>query len=243
MNICTNVYEDRERAVSYAELEYPGTYYLAFRDIPELIRTYATAGDRALDFGCGAGRSARFLKRLGFHTVGADISAAMLEQARAYDPNGDYRLVGDGDLSGLQGGQFHLILSAFTFDNIPGEEHKLRILRELRRRTAPEGTFINLVSSPEIYLHEWASFTTRQFPENRQARDGDPVRIVMTDVPDRRPVVDIRCSDELYRRLYRAAGYEIRAVHRPLGRPEEPYEWKAETRVAPWTLYVLSRGD
>ena len=37
---------------------------------------------------------------------------------------------------------------------------------------------------PAIYVNEWASFSTRDFPENRNARDGDRVRIVMLDVPD-----------------------------------------------------------
>jgi len=52
-----NVYEDEERARAYATLQFPGTYYLAFRDLPALIRRY-NGGSRALDFGCGTGRSA-----------------------------------------------------------------------------------------------------------------------------------------------------------------------------------------
>ncbi|MBD3299394.1 MAG: hypothetical protein GF341_12105, partial [candidate division Zixibacteria bacterium] len=60
-----NVYADDQRAESYAKLEFPGTYYLAYRDIPELLKTHVT-GRKALDFGCGTGRSTRFLKALGF---------------------------------------------------------------------------------------------------------------------------------------------------------------------------------
>jgi len=33
-------------------------------------------------------------------------------------------------------------------------------------------------SSPEIYTHEWTSFSTRDYPDNERARDGDMVRIV-----------------------------------------------------------------
>jgi hypothetical protein len=33
----SNVYDDDERAQAYARLEFPGTYYLAFRDLPALI--------------------------------------------------------------------------------------------------------------------------------------------------------------------------------------------------------------
>ena len=86
-----NVYEDEERARAYATLQFPGTYYLAFRDLPALIGRY-NHGRRALDFGCGTGRSTRFLTDLGLKVVGVDISQAMLDQARALDPSGDYYL-------------------------------------------------------------------------------------------------------------------------------------------------------
>ena len=47
------------------------------------------------------------------------------------------------------------------------------------------------MSSPEIYLHEWASFSTKEYPENRFARSGDVVRIITKDFADRRPAEDI----------------------------------------------------
>ena len=75
--IFRNVYSDEARASAYAELEFPGTYYLAFRDLPALIERYVPGG-RALDFGCGAGRSSRFLQGLGFTVLGVDIAARML---------------------------------------------------------------------------------------------------------------------------------------------------------------------
>jgi len=83
----SNVYEDPARASAYGQLEFPGTYYLAFRDLPELIARHVV-GRRGLDFGCGAGRSTRFLKRLGFDVLGVDISASMIEQAQSVDPSG-----------------------------------------------------------------------------------------------------------------------------------------------------------
>lgn len=240
MNTFTNVYEDDVRADAYARLDFPGTYYLAFRDIPQLVRAHA-GGAVALDFGCGAGRSSRFLAKLGFRVTGVDISPQMIDRARAIDTDGDYRLVADGDLSGLTDGSFDLVLSAFTFDNIPTRERKLSIFRSLARLLKPDGRIVNLVSSPDIYLHEWASFSTKDFPENRNAGSGDAVRIVMLDVEDARPVVDVVCTDDDYRALYDEAGLEVITLHRPLGRADEPQPWKSETAIAPWSIYVLGR--
>jgi SAM-dependent methyltransferase len=234
----SNVYADRERADAYAQLEFPGTYFLAFRDLPTLIRKHVT-GRIALDFGCGTGRSTRFLRDLGFDVLGVDIAAEMLERAREQDPRGRYELVGDGDLSRLPNGSFDFILAAFTFDNIPTLERKQALLRALATLLTSTGRFVNLVSDPAIYVHEWTSFSTRDFPANRLAKSGDRVRIVMLDVPDKRPVEDVVCSDADYRRMYARAGLVVHEMHQPLGRSDEGVAWVSETTVAPWSIYVL----
>ena len=235
-----NSYEDEAYAAAYAKLEFPGTYYLAFRDLPEIFSRHI-AGTQALDIGCGTGRSTRFLAGLGFHAVGADISEEMIRSAKMSDPAGDYRLVGDGDLAQFADATFDLALSAFTFDNIPTQARKVRLFSELARVLKPPGRIVNLVSSPEIYWNEWASFTTRDFPENRQAKCGERVKIIVTALEDRRPAVDVIWPDEDYRDAYRESGLEVLEVHKPLGRAGEPYEWVNETTIPPWVIYVLGR--
>ncbi len=233
-----NAYEDRKMAEAYAKLEFPGTYYLAFRDLPDIIGKHVT-GKRALDFGCGAGRSTRFIERLGFTATGVDISASMLALAREINPAGDYRLVDEKGLRSFSSASFDLIQSAFTFDNIPTREQKFGILREIARMLAPNGRFINLVSAPEIYWYEWASFTTRDFPENRTAKCGEIVKIINTDIADSRPVDDVIWPDSDYRALYAEVGLEVEAKYNPLARAEDPFEWVNETQIAPWSIYVL----
>lgn len=235
-----NVYQDTERAEAYARLEFPGTYYLAYRDIPTLCKSYVT-GKRALDFGCGTGRSTRFLKGLGFVTVGVDISADMLKLAQTKDRQGKYLLVHESPLELLAGYHFDLIFAAFTFDNVPTRERKVALFEDLASILADGGRIINLVSAPEIYTHEWASFTTRDFPENQRAKLGDPVKIVMTDVEDRRPVEDVLWTDEGYRDIYDEVGLHVLDLHQPLAHESEPFEWKNETRLSPWSIYVLGR--
>jgi ubiquinone/menaquinone biosynthesis C-methylase UbiE len=208
--------------------------------LPSIVAEHVT-GTRALDFGCGTGRSTRFLRTLGFTVTGVDISSSMVRVARKRDPAGDYRLVPGDDFSTLTPESFDLILSAFTFDNIP-QAVKARILADLRSLLSQGGTVVNIVSSPEIYVHEWASFTTNQFAENTTARDGDIVRTVSTEHDDRRPVEDVLCTDQSYRSLYEGAGLRVVQVLKPLAKGDEPYAWVNETRVAPWVIYILKRG-
>jgi SAM-dependent methyltransferase len=232
-----NVYEDEERARAYATLEFPGTYYLAFRDLPALIQRY-NHGSRALDFGCGTGRSTRFLRNLGLNVTGADVSQAMLDQARTLDPSGDYHLIRVNITEEFAPGSFDIILSAFAFDNMLTEA-KADALSALRIVLAPGGCLLLVVSAPEIYVNEWASFSTRDFSENRHASDGDPVRIIMLDVADRRPVEDVFCTDAHYLRLFERAGLKVLDVQKPLATGKESTRWVSETTTAAWTIYVL----
>ena len=237
-----NTYEEARRASAYDELGLGGTYHLAFRDLPGLLRAHVE-GKSAVDFGCGAGRSTRFLQTLGFQTVGLDISAEMVAIARSRDPRGDYRMIEDGDFSSLPEGGADLVLSAFTFDNIPGRGRRVRLFAGLRRLLHPRGRLVNIVSTPELYTHEWVTFTTRDYPENSGARCGDVVRILTTDYTDSRPVDDILWTDEGYRSVFREAGLKLERVERPLATGDEGVRWVSETSVAPWAIYVLRPVD
>ena len=195
-----------------------------------------------MDFGSGTGRSSRFLKARGFSVVGVDISPAMVARAVENDREGDYRVIEDGDFSSLEGGSFDLVQSAFTFDNVPGFEHKVSLFRGLARLLRPEGVLVNIVSRAELYTREWVTFTTEAYEENRRARCGDIVRILTTEYSDARPVEDIVWPHEDYLRVYAEAGLELVDEERPLARGDEGVVWKSELTVAPWALYVLRRA-
>jgi hypothetical protein len=163
----------------------------------------------------------------------------MLRMARARDPSGTYSLVHDDATTGWPDGPFDLALAAYPFDNIANTGHRRRLLDAVRRRLAPEGRLIMIASAPELYAHEWLSFTTA-FPENAVARTGDIVRIAITDGVDRRPIHDVLWDEAAYRADFVEAGLTLLDTHRPLGRADEPYAWQTELHVSPWLLYVLA---
>ena len=235
-----NVYEDTERVKSYAGLEFPGTYYLAYRDLPAIISEHVV-GRKAVDFGCGTGRSTRFLKSLGFAASGVDISGSMIRMAKRLDPSGTYLRIDSGDFSAFEPGSLDLVLSVFTFDNVPDVPKRCELLRGLRDLLNNKGRMVLLDSTPEIYTNEWASFTTKDFPENRRAKSGEKVRIVMTDVADRRPVEDVLWFHKDYSHLFAVSELDLVADYAPLGYEDEPYEWRSEVSIPPWIIYVLEK--
>ena len=235
-----NTYEDPDRAAAYDELELGGTYDLVFGNLPGLLQRHVK-GRRAVDFGCGTGRSTRFLQRLGFSTTGLDISREMLAIARQRDPEGDYRVVKCDCFQSLPGRSYDLVQSAFTFDNIPGFDRKVQLFRELGNLLDDHGTLVNIVSTPEIYTNEWVTFSTRDYPENSAAQCGEVVRIVTTAYSDSRPVEDIVWPHEDYLRVYSEAGLESVRIERPIAAGDDRIAWKSETSVAPWAIYLLRK--
>ncbi len=241
----TNCYDDGTRAEAYATLEFKNTYHLAYRDLPVILEAHVR-GRNSIDFGCGTGRSTRFLRRLGFEVTGVDIAEDMIRKAHELDPSGDYRLVGTDDgpaenLGSFPSATYDLVLAAFTFDNIAGRDNKVRILRQLGRLLNRDGKLVLIVSRPEIYTHEWASFSTRDFPENQAAKSGEKVRIIVTDYADRRPVEDILWTDDAYREVFEESRLRVIGKYEPLARGDEPYVWVSEGQIAPWAVYVVER--
>jgi hypothetical protein len=136
---------------------------------------------------------------------------------------------------------FDLVLAAFPFDNIPNAQ-KPRLLSALGRRLSAAGRLVNIASSPEIYIHEWTSFSTRAYPKNTSARDGDVVRIVTREFEHAQPAEDILCGSDCYRDVYQRSGLDVMATYRPLGKTDDGWPWVSEMDVAPWVIYVLKRA-
>src|SRR5690606_15357794 len=90
-------------------------------DVPHYLRLADDAGGRVLELGAGTGRLTAALARAGHEVVAVELSAAMLERARARLGaeglagrvrllEGDMRALGDLPL----GGEFALVLAPFN---------------------------------------------------------------------------------------------------------------------------------
>ena len=60
-------------------------------------------------------------------------------------------------------------------------------------------------------------------------------------LPDRRPVVDVFCSDTHYRDLFDAVDLRVLDTAAPLASGEESVQWVSETTISPWIIYVLGK--
>ncbi len=234
MSIKTHDYE--KHAGAFADLEMQGTQYLAFRDIPMLIDEHAGAIASVLDYGCGAGRSTRFLKRLGYDAVGVDISQDMLQQARSKDEAGLYYHVPSGRLP-FEDSAFDLIFASYVFLEVSRIEEIETILKELKRVLKKDGIIILVTSSTEATEGSWVSLSYA-FPENDKAlRSGDTVKLLIQGIDV--VLYDYFWTEEDYIGAAQRAGLNLTALHKPLGLPDETIEWRDETKMSPIAIYVL----
>ncbi len=88
---------------------------MAFKDIPFLLEKYANYDMKFLDYGCGTGRSLRFIRSLGYNDiVGVDISQDMLNEAKKIDPLGKYKLIENSQIP-YENNTFDVVFMSYVF--------------------------------------------------------------------------------------------------------------------------------
>jgi SAM-dependent methyltransferase len=70
------------QAEAYADLTWPFSSFPGLADELAAFDSAAPVGARLLDLGCGAGRDSNYLAHRGRHVVAADLSEALLREAR-----------------------------------------------------------------------------------------------------------------------------------------------------------------
>src|ERR1700694_1861517 len=128
-------------------------------DGPMLDRVRGKSFRNALDVGCGEGRFCRMLKALGIKAIGIDPTEALIRQARAQDPDGDYR-IGRAEALDFPDRSYDVIVSYLTLIDIPDIR---TAIAEMWRVLAPGGTLL---------IANLTSFNTAGQP-NGWVRDAD----------------------------------------------------------------------
>ena len=95
-----------------------------------------------------------------------------------------------------------------------GKENRVCILKKLGELLNKSGKLICLDANYEMYTNQWASFSTKEFPENKNAKTGDIVKIIVTDIDDGRPVEDIFWTRDDYLEMFHLNGLLKKISHR-----------------------------
>ncbi|MCX6640948.1 MAG: class I SAM-dependent methyltransferase [bacterium] len=183
-------------------------------------------GSRVLDLACGSGRHGRELSRLGYPTVGLDLSWPLLTRnwVSQHTP-GVQRLRGDMRTLPVKAGSFDLALSLFTsFGYFAIEADNQRVVNEASRALRKSGFYVldflnadrvrSSIIPDETRRLKDRKVTITRWVDVQQQRVEKKVTIQERDgtVRDYRESVRLYGLDEL-RQMMQKAGLTIRSVH------------------------------
>lgn len=241
----SNANDARENVENYAQFGILGTSYLAFRDINNLITRFSKPGAHTLDYGCGAGRSTRFLKSIGLNVTDAvDISGEWIKKARQADQLTSYHQITSGTLPQADS-SFDLVFSSFVLFDIPNKIEMKKALQTIHRVLKKGGVFIAVTGSELMHspAMNWVSYMTH-FEQNRNPKTGAPIKIQIKGV--QAEFIDFFWTKDDYLSVFgdKQSGFnfEVAYTHQPMGLATDPFAWESEKTHSPYYIFVLRKA-
>lgn len=205
MNFINNKKELDKYAESYAaKTSSESLKSMAFKHVPSLLKKYDVNG-KALDFGCGAGYSTKFLKSLGFDCIGVDINSKMIEIAKENDKSGIYESILDSKIP-HKDKTFDLVFASMVFLEIDSMEKIKTSLMEISRVLKKDGHFVAVLDSSDTYKYNWSTLKT-DFPQNKDLKSGKKMKVEF--IEENFSIENYYWSQEDYLRVMKQANLEL----------------------------------
>lgn len=217
-----------------------GTGYLSLKNIGSLITKYTKPGATALDYGCGAGRSTNFLFEIDniANAYGVDVSDHMLLEARKSNENIKFLKIIDGKIP-LESNTFDLILSTLVLFEFSSKAEMTEALKEIKRVMKPGAKFIAVTGSEHLYTKSWNSIDV-DFPQNQNLKSGDMAKVYLKNID--LYLEDYFWTNQDYLDVIELAGLKLVDTIQQLGDSSDPFEWKDETKFAPFITYLIEKS-
>lgn len=221
-----------DNARLYGSLGIEGTtYQIGFDAVRELLGPIEAK--IFLDFGCGAGRSAAWLRALGAgHVYGVDHDRDMIGEAESrgldevtfFHTDGTIPLP-DASVDGA------VSLNVFMEIRTPGEMR--RACTEIARTLRPGGPFILASSSPMAFGHAFRSYS---YPHSGPLRSGDTTACIVTTPHGELVIEDTYWTEDDYTGALKHAGLAVTAITHP--RPRDPSAWATDEASVPPCIVI-----
>ncbi|HSW37410.1 MAG TPA: class I SAM-dependent methyltransferase [Candidatus Saccharimonadales bacterium] len=213
---------------------------LAYSLVKDIVEKYGV-GEKALDYGCGAGRSTRLLRQIGFEqVVGVDVNQEMLDMATEKEiPGISYERIESGVLP-FKDNTFNLAFSGLVILEISSAPEVHKVLGELHRVVAPGGAVIILTCTREGHLNGSDSFEpvlTVEQQANLKSGDAVPTRVKETG----QVFTDYYWSEEFLRTALQEAGLKVLEVRLSKAVTPQSNEPLAPKPKSPYVIYIAQK--
>jgi SAM-dependent methyltransferase len=206
----------------YASLGIEGTTYeIGFEAVRRALGDIR--GQVFLDFGCGAGRSAAFLRSLGAGRVyGVDRDQDMIGKALARRLDGVVFTHVDEAIP-LPDESVDGAVSLNVFIELRSLAEMGRACREVARTLRPGSPFIVVSTSPLAFGHTFRSY---RYPVSGELRSGQVTPCIVTTPGGELTIGDTYWAEDDYASTLRQAGLTVTAIGYPM--PRDPSAWSTD---------------
>ncbi len=219
----------------YGSLGIEGTtYQIGFDTVAELLGDIT--GRTFLDFGCGTGRSARFLKGLGArHVYAVDHDQDMIGQALSRELDGVTFSRIDGAVP-LPDASVDGAISMSVFIEIRTTGAMARACAEIARTSRPGAPFVVESSNPMAFGRTFRNFS---YPHAGPLRSGETTPCIVTAPGGQFVIQDTYWTEADYVDAIEQAGLTVTAVVYP--RPRDPAAWSTDEASVPPCIVIEAR--
>ena len=195
-------------------------------------------GQVFLDFGCGTGRSATFLRSLGAGRVyGVDRDQDMIGKALARRLDGVVFTRVD-EVIPLQDASVDGAVSLNVFTEIRTLAEMGGICREVARTLRPGSPFVVESTSPLAFGHTFRSY---RYPVSGELRSGEVTPCIVATPAGELVIEDTFWTEDDYASALREAGLTVTAIDYPM--PRDPSAWSTdEALVSPCIVLTARKG-
>jgi len=208
-----------------------------------------TCGDlrglKVMDFGCGPGRSTRFLRSLGANNlIGVDRSWDMLEMAKRNDPSHKESYIWGDAVRGMNSWKFEsegfdVIVSTFTFIEMPSIESLYSAFTQLSTVLKNGGRLIFAVTNPDAYDHDYVTYGFEPLINRRPLRNGDPIRTIVKPNPELM-IQDYYWDETIFHKILEFEEYKDWSITYPTP-GEGPIDWLDENTEALTMIFEATK--
>ncbi len=226
-------------AANYAQFKPEGTLYLLFNDIEKMLRKYGQ-GNRALDYGCGTGDGIVTLKKMGYETVGVDISREMLNHARGRDPEGAYHLIESAQLPNRYQDYFDVAIVTTVLTEISTKHEMVPILQAIYGALKTRGVVIISNCTADCYQNNWLSFQC-DFPENQHLVSGQSAKMFFPR--EDFAIYDYFWTDQDYVEVFDQTPFTLKEQLLSVvdEADHDRFAWQTELTKSAWSTFVLQK--
>lgn len=214
----------QNNAETYSKLGIKGTTYESgFNESKRLFGNLS--GKTVLDFGCGAGRTAKLLLSMGAEKViGVDHNQSMIDQANKIEFS-HFQFLQIEKKIPLEQNSIDDALAAHVFVEVGSKEEMKQISTEIFRILKKGGKFIIITNNSKAIGSNYISYG---YPKNNNLRSGDKIPCTIKKGKDSFVIDDYFWFEEDYKKVLEEVGFNVTMTF-PL---VEGVDWLDESKIA-----------